>query len=85
MKITNDLLKQRFDLDTDIKAKTKELDKVNDLIKSFMLNNSKNSVVTTGFIAQLIEQNRTVYNVPSEIKSKYAEIKAYQILKVNPK
>ena len=80
-----DLLINFFNLDKEIKEKTKIRDGMKKEILEFLKQQKNNSYRYENVLAYLQCQDRTIYNVPVDIKKQYASIKSYELVKVEVK
>jgi len=81
-KINNDYLKKYVDLDKEIKEKSKKLKLMKEEITNFLDSRDGKSLITKGYVASFIIQNRITYKLPDFIKCRYRDIKKLKILKV---
>jgi hypothetical protein len=84
-KIDTKFLREYLALDREVKEKSKLLnEKKAAIIKELKARKGK-AITTRFFIAAFVSATRTLYNIPTEIKNKYKEIKEYDQLKVTEK
>ena len=81
-RVNNNYLIKRIALHREIKEKEKELKEMDKCIKAFIQARTGKELITCNAIAYFQHQNRTMYDIPDDVKSKYSYQKEYEILKV---
>jgi len=83
--VNNKFVMEFINLDKQVKEMEKQRDEMKKSLTAFLQAREGKPFITSDCILQFQKQTRTLYNIPDEVKSEYAEKKEYSILKATLK